>query len=125
MTTSRALPRYGRIEVGQRVRYERLVPAPTPEPSAHQWGRGGHVVSIATLHTVREIRLCDSGALVTLQHADGHGEIRACFNAYGQSWGGFGGLDVLKEAPIARRHESLAQAEPEPINDTEQLALFA
>jgi hypothetical protein len=56
-------------------------------------------VTISTEHTVADIRPCDSGAFVTLQHADGRGELAQCFNAYGQCWGGFGGLEVLRDAP--------------------------
>lgn len=100
MTIGRSIPRYGRIEVGQRVRFERLVGAPTTGNACSQWGRGGEVVTIRTEPLVETIRPCDSGALVTLRHADGRGEIRACFNAYGQQWGGFGGLDVLADAPL-------------------------
>lgn len=98
MTIGRTIPRYGRIEVGQRVRFERVMPAPTPEP-AHL-GRGVETVTIRTEHLVREIRPCDSGVLVTLRHADGRGEVRGCFNAYGELWGGFGGLAVLADAPM-------------------------
>jgi hypothetical protein len=97
MTIGRSIPRYGRIEVGQRVQFSRVMPAPTPERAA--LGRGVETVTVRTVHVVDDIRLCDSGALVTLRYADGRGEIRACFDAYGQQWGGFGGLDVLADAP--------------------------
>ena len=100
MTIGRGIPRYGRIEVGQRVRFERVEPAPTPERAT--LGRGVETVTIRTEHLVREIRPCDSGVLVTLRHADGRGEIRGCFNCYGQQWGGFGGLTVLADAPMQR-----------------------
>lgn len=100
MTIGRSIPRYGRIEVGQRVRFERVEPAPTTVCAT--LGRGVVVVTIRTEHMVAEIRPCDSGALVTLRHADGAGQLRACFNAYGQLWGGFGGLDVVADAPINR-----------------------
>ena len=108
MTIGRSIPRYGRIEVGQRVRYERVMPAPTPECA--MLGRGVETVTVRTEHLVEEIRPCDSGVLVTLRHADGAGQLRACFNAYGQEWGGFGGLDVLVDAPI-KRPAKLAQKE--------------
>jgi hypothetical protein len=108
MTIGRSITRYGRIGVGQRVRFERLEPAPTPERAT--FGRGVELVTIRTEHLVDEIRPCDSGALVTLRHADGAGQLRACFNAYGQCWGGFGGLDVLADAPI-KRPAKLAQLE--------------
>lgn len=98
MTIGRTIPRYGRIAIGQRVRYERLMPAPTPERAT--LGRGVNTVAICTEHLVDDIRPCDSGVLVTLRHADGRGEVRGCFNAYGQSWGGFGGLVVLVDAPV-------------------------
>lgn len=97
MTIGRSIPRYGRIEVGQRVRFERVLPAPTPEHAT--LGRGVETVTIRTEHLVDDIRPCDSGALVTLRNADGRGEVRRCFNAYGQQWGGFGGLQVLADAP--------------------------
>ena len=100
MTIGRSIPRYGRIEVGQRVRFERLAPAPTPERAT--FGRGIETVTIRTEHLVEEIRPCDSGVLVTLRYADGAGQLRECFNAYGQQWGGFGGLDVLADAPHQR-----------------------
>ena len=100
MTIGRPIPAYGRIEVGQRVRFERVMPAPTTERAT--LGRGVETVTIRTEHLVDEIRPCDSGALVTLRHADGRGELRGCFNAYGQLWGGFGGLDVLAQAPMQR-----------------------
>lgn len=100
MTVGRSIPRYGRIEVGQRVRFERVVPAPTPERAG--FGRGIETVTIRTEHLVDEIRPCDSGVLVTLRHADGAGQLRGCFDSYGQCWGGFGGLDVLSNAPHQR-----------------------
>ena len=100
MTIGAAIPRYGRIEVGQRVRFERVMPAPTPERAT--LGRGVETVTIRTEHMVEDIRPCDSGALVTLRHADGRGEVRCCFNGYGQQWGGFGGLVVLADAPAQR-----------------------
>jgi DMSO/TMAO reductase YedYZ molybdopterin-dependent catalytic subunit len=100
MTIGRSIPRYGRIEVGQRVRFERVMPAPTPERAT--LGRGVETVTVRTAHLVEEIRPCDSGVLVTLRHADGAGQLRACFNCYGQQWGGFGGLDVLADAPYQR-----------------------
>ena len=97
MTIGRSIPRYGRIEVGQRVRFERVVPAPTTERAT--LGRDVETVTIRTEHLVDDIRSCDSGALVTLRHADGRGEVRCCFDGYGQQWGGFGGLQVLADAP--------------------------
>lgn len=97
--TRRALSRYGRLEVGQLVLYTRLVPAPTPEPSATQWGRDGHVVTVRTRHVIEQLQHCDSSVLATLRHADGSGAISACFDSYGGSWGGFGGLDVERGAP--------------------------
>ncbi len=100
MTVGRSIPRYGRIEVGQRVRFERVMPAPTTERAT--LGRGVETVTVRTEHLVDEIRPCDSGALVTLGHADGAGQLRACFNGYGQQWGGFGGLQVLADAPMQR-----------------------
>jgi hypothetical protein len=100
MTVGRSIPRYGRIEVGQRVRYERVMPAPTPECA--MLGRGVDTVTVRTEHLVEEIRPCDSGVLITLRHADGAGQLRECFNCYGQQWGGFGGLDVLADAPYQR-----------------------
>jgi hypothetical protein len=98
MTIGRSIARYGRIEVGQRVRFERLMPAPTPERAT--FGRGVETVTIRTEHLVDDIRPCDSGAVVTLRHADGAGQLRSCFNCYGQQWGGCGGLDVLADAPL-------------------------
>lgn len=98
MTVGRSIPRYGRLEVGQRVQFVRVEPAPTPERAT--LGRGVETVTVRTEHLVDEIRPCDSGALVTLRHADGAGQLRECFNAYGQQRGGFGGLDVLADAPI-------------------------
>jgi len=100
MTIARSIPRYGRIEVGQRVCFERVMPAPTTERAT--LGRGVKTVTIRTEHLVEDIRPCDSGVLVTLRHADGRGEVRHCFNAYGQCWGGFGGLQVLADAPMQR-----------------------
>jgi hypothetical protein len=100
MTIGRSIPRHGRIEVGQRVAFVRVAPAPTPERAT--LGRGVETVTIRTEHLVDEIRRCDSGALVTLRHADGAGQLRACFDSYGSLWGGFGGLDVLADAPINR-----------------------
>ena len=99
----RAIPQYGRIAVGQRVRFDRVMAAPTPEPSASAWGRNaGPRVTVRTEHVVTEIQHCDSGALVTLRHADGRGELAECLNSYGQMWGGFGGLVVIEEAPEQR-----------------------
>lgn len=96
-------PQYGRIAVGQRVRFDRVMAAPTPEPSASAWGRNaGPRVTVRTEHTVTDIQHCESGALVTLRHADGRGERAECFNSYGQMWGGFGGLVVIEEAPEQR-----------------------
>ena len=100
MTIGRSIPRYGRIEVGQRVRFERVMPAPTT--ACATLGRGVDTVTVRTEHIVTEIRPCDSGVLVTLRHADGTGQLRGCFNCYGQQWGGFGGLDVLADAPHQR-----------------------
>lgn len=97
MTIGRSIPSYGRLQVGQRVRFERVLPAPTPERAT--LGRGVETVTIRTEHLVDDIRPCDSGALVTLRHADGRGAVRCCFDGYGQQWGGFGGLVVLADAP--------------------------
>lgn len=102
MTIGRSIHRYGRIEVGQRVKFQRLVGAPTPKESRYQFGRSGHVVTVTTEHIVEDMRICDSGALVTLRHADGEGQLLACFDGYGQCRGGFGGLDVLVDAPYQR-----------------------
>lgn len=92
------ISRYGRIQIGQRVLFERVMPAPTPERAT--LGRGVETVTIRTEHLVEDIRHCDSGVLVTLRHADGRGEVRQCFDGYGQQWGGFGGLVVLADAPV-------------------------
>ena len=106
MTIGRSISKYGRIAVGQRVRFERVVPAPTTERAT--LGRGVETVTIRTEHLVDEIHPCDSGALVTLGHVDGCGQLRRCFNAYGQLWGGFGGLDVLADAPLQLRLRGIA-----------------
>ena len=74
----------------------------TADQAAELLGCSVKTVTVRTEHLVEEIRPCDSGALVTLRHADGAGQLRACFNAYGQCWGGFGGLDVLADAPHQR-----------------------
>ncbi|WP_164964276.1 hypothetical protein [Rubrivivax sp. JA1026] len=91
----RRFNQYGRVAIGQRVRFERLELA----PGCQSWGRDACTVTICSEHVVTEICESESGALVTLVDADGD-RIRRCFDGDGQLWGGFGGLDVLSDAPL-------------------------
>lgn len=83
---SRQLQRYGCIAVGQRVEYERLDNPLKDEPKI-----------IRTTHTVKGIRECGSGALVTLK-GDTSTIVHA-FDSHGRVLDGFGGLQVLQDPP--------------------------
>jgi hypothetical protein len=87
------IKRYGRIEVGQRVRFERLVLG----PGCESW-TSDSTVTLNTEHTVIALHASESGALVEL--ATDEGARQTCsVNSYGQLWGGFGMLHVLAQAP--------------------------
>ena len=87
------IPQYGRTEVGQRVRYERLALAP-----GRQTWSSDNTVTLVTEHTVTGLWLSDSGAFVELTSDEGHKQ-NCSVNSYGQLWGGFGSLKVLVPAP--------------------------
>ncbi|RBB97329.1 hypothetical protein C3E97_028120 [Pseudomonas sp. MWU12-2115] len=79
---SRQLQHFGCIAVGQRVEYERLDNPLKDEPR-----------TIRTTHTVKGIRECGSGALVTLK-GDSSTIVHA-FDSLGRVLDGFGRLQVL------------------------------
>lgn len=87
------ISQYGRTQVGQRVRYERLELA----PGCESWS-SDNVVTLRTEHIVTDLWLSDSGALVELTSDEGHKQT-CSVNSYGQLWGGFGNLTVLTQAP--------------------------
>lgn len=83
---NRQLQNYGCIAVGQRVEYERLDNPLKDEPQ-----------TIRTTHTVKGIRECETGALVTLK-GDSSTIVHA-FDIHGRVLGGEGGLHVLQDPP--------------------------
>jgi hypothetical protein len=93
----RFLPRYGRLEVGQHVTFERCVPAP-----GSRWGRDSDVVTVRTEHVITDMRESETGAIVELTDADGC-VLSRNFDSYGNSWGGFGTLRVTQNAPYQAR----------------------
>lgn len=100
MIRRRHLDRYGRMAVGQQVIYHRAIMPPHLHPN--DWhGRDMEFVFIDMAGEIVQIRECDSGALVTIRAANGS-EICRAFAWEGREWGGFGSLDVLREAPEQR-----------------------
>ena len=102
MTRLQSLRQYGRLAVGQRVLFERLEAAPGERHVV-----SGNRVTIRTEHTITGMWHCDSGVIVDLTDDDG-AVIDRNFDAYGQMWGGFGGLTVLADAPSQGRLRGLA-----------------
>lgn len=83
---NRQLQRYGCMAVGQRVEYARLDNPLKDDPE-----------TIRSEHTITAICECDTGVLVTLKGAAS--TIVKAFDSYGRTWGGFGNLRVLQDAP--------------------------
>lgn len=100
----RRIDRYGRIAVGQRVRWERLDYAPTNGDPRGWLGRNPTVgtVEIRTEHVVTEIRTTETGVAVVLRHECGAVQIAWGIDAWGHSMGDFASLEVLAEPPEQR-----------------------
>jgi len=99
MSRRRQLDRFGRMAVGQRVRYDRCIMPPTLLNSF--WNNLDEPVSIQQYAEVIAIAKGEVDAFVTLRF-DGGGEKTETFNWYGQEPGGFSSLTVLREAPEQR-----------------------
>lgn len=88
--------RFGRMAVGQRVRFDRLVMPPTTLEA--WWNNKDEPVCIEQFGEIVEIRLGEVDAFVTLRLDEGGGYTKT-FNRWGQVPGGFSSLTVLREAP--------------------------
>ncbi len=113
----RRIQRYGRLEVGQRVRWERLDVAPTNGDPKGWLGRTptSGQVEIHTEHVITEIRTTETGVGVVLRHASGAVQVAWGMDQYGHSLGDFASLAILAEAPeqraLIRRGEPAAASE--------------
>lgn len=103
----RNVQQYGRIEVGQIVRYGAAVVAPTN--SAKPCGCMRDQLTGEIIHPdetigfhadgkVVDLLVTESGCMATVALLDG-GQQRLHINAYGQSGGNFKSLSVLRHAP--------------------------
>lgn len=91
--------RFGRMAVGQWVRFDRLVMPPTLDDT--WWNNRDEPVPIEQFGEVESIRLGEVDAFVTLR-LDGGGGFTQTFNWWGQVPGGFSSLTVLREPPEQR-----------------------
>lgn len=96
------LARYGRLAVGQRVRWERLASPPTTGAPRNWLALDVEPVTLRTEHAIVDMRLTDSGAAVVLRHASGAESIAWGVDGYGCQPGSFGQLHVLAEPPEQR-----------------------
>ncbi len=102
----RNVDKYGRIEVGQFVRYGAAVLAPTNSAKPcgcmrDQTGQIIHPDETIGFHAdghVVDLLVTESGCMATVALLDG-GQIRLHINGYGQSGGNFKSLRVLRDAP--------------------------
>lgn len=103
----RKVLRYGRIALGQLVRYSAATLAPTN--SARPCGCMRDQASGKIIHPdetigfsadglVTGLMITETGCIATVTLPDG-GQLRAHINCYGQDTGGFRGLRVLRSAP--------------------------
>lgn len=109
------LTRYGRLAVGQRVRWERTTYAPTNDlPANSRIGYRNHPqVELATECLLEEIRHTESGVACQLRLAIGARQVQWGIDAYGHAWGGLGScITVLAQPPkqlsLLRRHSCSA-----------------
>lgn len=73
------------------------------------WDNREEPVTVRQHAEIVDMLESESGAIVVLQLVGGQ-QRSQCFNSYGQEWGGFGGLTVLREPPeqrslIRERHD--------------------
>lgn len=91
--------RYGRLEIGQHVRWGRNTLAPTNHPGPYTY-RQHPEVEIATEHRIVDIRETETGCALILADADGCMCCVCGIDSYGHEIGGFGpGITVLQPAP--------------------------
>lgn len=86
MKRRKQLEAYGRMAVGQRVRYDRCIMPPTLLNSF--WNNRDEPVSIHQLASITAIAKGEDHAFVTLRFEEG-GEKTELFNSWGQEPGGF------------------------------------
>jgi hypothetical protein len=96
------IARYGRLAVGQRVRWERLASPPTTAATCNWLAGDVEPVTLRTEHTIVDVRSTDTGAAVVLRHAHGAESIAWGVDAYGCQPGSFGQVHVLAEPPEQR-----------------------
>ena len=108
MNPRKHFDQYGKLAVGQRVKLERFIYAPTNNPGKlrrSMRNEQGKIVmvdpscTIYTQHTITDIRESETGAFVFLLDELGcvHVEVS---NGYGQTDAGF--ISVLRDAPQQR-----------------------
>jgi len=104
----RQFDQYGRMEVGARVEFQRMIYAPTNNPAKLRTCmrlETGEIVdvdptvTIETQHTIIDIRESETGAFLFLVDDDGLLSVHTS-NAYGQA--GWGFFRVLRYAPQQR-----------------------
>jgi hypothetical protein len=116
----RKIDRYGRLAVGQRVRWERSVYAPTNDvPTNPKTGWLLHPkVELSTECVIQEIRTTETGVACVLRLDCGALQVTWGVDAYGHAWGGcWPRLTVLVDSPEQRtllRGSGLAVAHTKP-----------
>ena len=108
MNKRKHFAQYGKLEVGQRVKWERFIYAPTNNTDKLRCSirnEAGKIVdrdpkcTIYTDHTITDMRESETGVFVFLLNDFGSVNVPVS-NGYGQTDSGF--IKVLKEAPLQR-----------------------
>lgn len=97
------MDRYGRLQVGQRVQWERLAAAPSNGRHGAWITGDGEFVTLRTEHQIEEIRSTETGAAIVLRHRTGAVQIAYSVDIWGVMRGHFGHLEVITDAPYQSR----------------------
>ena len=112
------MTRYGRVAVGQRVRWHRDTYAPTNDepPARVGYVRHPHVEPVVDC-VIEELRKTETGVAVVLRLDTGARQVQWGIDHYGHPWGGIGPhINVLAEPPEQRSliRGGSARAAPAP-----------
>lgn len=108
MNKRKHFDQYGKLQVGQRVKWERFIYAPTNNAAKLRWSirdESGKIVdcdptcTIYTQHIITDLRESETGVFVLLRDDFGCMNVPVS-NGYGQTDSGF--ISVLRDAPQQR-----------------------